>query len=88
MSVQTVTMLVDAIERDQALLIDEMEQKQEEAERRGDELLKELQQEISELQRRSRELQHLEHSEDPLHLIQVRKSCPLFMFSSSLNCLY
>ncbi|XP_051257805.1 E3 ubiquitin-protein ligase TRIM39 isoform X1 [Dicentrarchus labrax] len=69
-SVQVVTMVMSAIERNQALFIDEMEQKQGAAERRGEELLKELEQEINELQRTRSELQHLEHTEDPLHLIQ------------------
>lgn len=71
-------MLRSAVESNQALLVDEIEQKQESAERRADELLKELQQENNELQRRSNELQHLEHTEDPLHLIQVKKTikCP------------
>lgn len=83
-------MVRSAIERNQALLADEIEQKQEAAERRADERLKELQQEIDELQRRRSELQHLEQAEDPLHLIQVNKTlkCPLFMFSSTLDCLY
>lgn len=78
-------MVMSAIERNQALFIDEMEQKQGAAERRGEELLKELEQEINELQRMRSELQDLEHTEDPLHLIQVRKPCFLFMFLSSLK---
>ncbi len=83
-SVQAITMLVNTIERNQAQLIDEIEQKQEVAKTKGDKLLKELEQEISELQGRSSELQHLQHSENPLYLIQVRKSCPIFTFSSTL----
>lgn len=83
-------MVVSSIERNQALLIDEIEQKQEAAERRAEEFLKELKQEIEELQRRRSELQHLEHTEDTLYLLQVRKSCmhTLFMFSSALDYLY
>ncbi|KAM9335135.1 E3 ubiquitin-protein ligase TRIM39-like [Symphorus nematophorus] len=70
-SVQVATMVISAIEENQALLIDEIERKHEAAERSGDELVRELGQEIKELQRRRSELQHLEHTEDPLHLIQI-----------------
>lgn len=89
-SAQVVAMVRSTIERNQALLVDEIKQKQEAAERRADELLKDLQQETDELQRRRSELQHLEQTVDPLHLIQVNKTlkCPLFMFSSTLDCLY
>ncbi|KAG8006002.1 E3 ubiquitin-protein ligase TRIM21 [Nibea albiflora] len=69
-SIQVVTMVISTIERNQALLMEEMEKKQEETERNAEEVLKELRQEINELQRRHNELQQLEHSEDPLHLIQ------------------
>lgn len=88
-SADVVATLRSAIESNQALLVDELEQKQESTERRVDELLNELQQEIDELQRRSDELQNLEHTEDHLHLIQVKKTpkCPL-MFSSTLDCFY
>lgn len=64
-------MMKNAFERNQALLVGDMEQKQDEAESRADEIFKDLQQEINELQRRRSELQHLEGTKDPLHLIQV-----------------
>ncbi|XP_073331677.1 E3 ubiquitin-protein ligase TRIM21-like [Pagrus major] len=70
-SVQVFTMVTSTLERNQTLLIDEIEKKQEAAERKADELLEELGQEISELQRRRSELQQLEHTEDPLHLIRT-----------------
>lgn len=70
--VQVVTMVISTIERNQALLIDEMEQKQEASEKKAQELLDELGQEINELQKRRSELQNLEHTNDPLHLLQVR----------------
>lgn len=65
-------MVISTIERNQALLIDEMEQKQEASEKKAQELLDELGQEINELQKRRSELQNLEHTNDPLHLLQVR----------------
>ncbi|XP_071385663.1 E3 ubiquitin-protein ligase TRIM39-like [Centroberyx affinis] len=69
-SVQVFSMLVSAIERNQAGLIEEIEEKQKAAERRAEGLLNQLGQEISELQRRSGELKHLEHTENHLHLLQ------------------
>ncbi|XP_068584400.1 E3 ubiquitin-protein ligase TRIM21-like [Cebidichthys violaceus] len=69
-SIQVVTRVISIIEKNQALLIDEIEKKQEAVNKTEDDLLKELGQEINELQRRRSELQHLEHSDDPLHLLQ------------------
>ncbi|KAM9718239.1 E3 ubiquitin-protein ligase TRIM39-like isoform 2-T2 [Menidia menidia] len=69
-SVQAATMVITAFERYQALLIEEIEQKHEAEERRAEELLCELEEETSELQRRYSELQHLEDTKDPLHLLQ------------------
>ncbi|XP_034425198.1 E3 ubiquitin-protein ligase TRIM21-like [Hippoglossus hippoglossus] len=68
-SVQVFTMVIGAIERNQALLIEEIEQKQEAAEKRAEELLEELEQEVEELQRRRGELQLLEITEDPFRLL-------------------
>lgn len=72
--VQNATMMVIAIERNQALLIEEIERKQEVAEKRAEELLKEISQEINELQKRRSELHLLEHIENPVQLQQVRIS--------------
>uniref|UniRef100_UPI0037E99946 E3 ubiquitin-protein ligase TRIM39-like n=1 Tax=Semicossyphus pulcher TaxID=241346 RepID=UPI0037E99946 len=69
-SVQVATMVISAIETNQALLIKDIEEKQEAAERTAGGLLKELEQEINELHIRRAELQQLEHTEEPLHLIQ------------------
>lgn len=66
-------MVISAIEGNQSLLLSEIEQRQQAAERGAAELLSKLQQEIGDLQRGHGELQQLEDSEDPLHLIQVRK---------------
>ncbi|XP_054863709.1 E3 ubiquitin-protein ligase TRIM39-like isoform X2 [Amphiprion ocellaris] len=73
-SVQVFTMVVSAIETNQALLIEDIEEKQEAIERLAEELLNKLKQEISELQRRRSELQSLEHSRDHLHLV-LSSSC-------------
>ncbi|XP_074479620.1 E3 ubiquitin-protein ligase TRIM21-like [Sebastes fasciatus] len=79
-SIEVVTMVISVIEKNQASLIEKMEQKQEVAEKTEGELIKELGQEINELQRRRSELQHLEHSDDPLHILQCfpSLSSPLF----------
>ncbi|XP_071385651.1 E3 ubiquitin-protein ligase TRIM39-like [Centroberyx affinis] len=69
-SIQVFSMLISAIERHQAGLIEEIKEKQKAAERRAEGLLNQLEQEISELQRRSSELKHLEHTENHLHLLQ------------------
>nr|XP_019964295.1 PREDICTED: E3 ubiquitin-protein ligase TRIM39-like [Paralichthys olivaceus] len=68
-SVQVFTMVISAIEMSQALLIEEIEKKQEAAQRRAEELLQVLQQEIEELERRCRGLRSLENTEDLLHLL-------------------
>lgn len=69
---QVVTNVISVIEENQASLIDEIEKKQGAAHRKDEALLQELGLEINELQRRRSELQHLESSDDPLHLLQVR----------------
>lgn len=72
------SILTDTIEKNRAWLVDEMERQHDAAERRGNSLLTELKQETDELRRRHSELEQLELSEDPLHLIQVRQSCQSF----------
>ncbi|XP_041634956.1 E3 ubiquitin-protein ligase TRIM21-like [Cheilinus undulatus] len=69
-SVQVATMAMSAIETNQAMLTKRIEEKQKASERSAEGFLKELEQEINELQIRCTELQQLEHTEEPLHLIQ------------------
>ncbi|KAM3857544.1 zinc finger protein RFP-like [Diretmus argenteus] len=69
-SVQAFSMLVSSIERSQAELIEEMEERQKAAERRAEVLLHQLEEEINEIQRRNTELEHLEHTDNHLHLLQ------------------
>ncbi|XP_071315932.1 E3 ubiquitin-protein ligase TRIM21-like [Trachinotus anak] len=69
-SSQVCTTLITTIQRHQAGLVEELKERQAEAERRAEEQLDELEQEITELQTRSSELQHLELTENPLHLLQ------------------
>lgn len=73
-SVEVFTQVISAIETNQALLIEEIEKKQEEAEKKAEEYLKELEQEIRELQMRRADLRILENTEDPLHLATVSSS--------------
>lgn len=72
-SSQVCTLLITTIERHQAELVDELEQRQEETETQAEELLHELRQEINELQTSNSELQHLELTQNPLHVLQVRR---------------
>ncbi|XP_030609870.1 nuclear factor 7, ovary-like [Archocentrus centrarchus] len=67
---QICSMLITTIERQQAELVRELEDRQLEAEKKAEDLLKELEKEIHELQKRSSELQHLELTPSPLHLLQ------------------
>ncbi|XP_077961197.1 E3 ubiquitin-protein ligase TRIM39-like [Gasterosteus aculeatus] len=69
-SAKVCSLLITAIEKNQARLVEELEQKHQEAERRAAELLQELQQEIRELQARGIELVQLEQSQSPVHLLQ------------------
>lgn len=72
-SIHVANLAINAIERSQALLIEELEEKHEAVKRRAEDLLEELDQELGELQRRRGELQYLENTKDPLHLLQVRR---------------
>ncbi|XP_042368396.1 E3 ubiquitin-protein ligase TRIM21-like [Plectropomus leopardus] len=69
-SIEVFSTVISVIEKNQALLFEEIDQKQQETQSVEVELISELEQEINELQRRRSELQHLEHTEDPLHLLQ------------------
>ncbi|XP_029382287.1 E3 ubiquitin-protein ligase TRIM21-like [Echeneis naucrates] len=69
-SAQVFTKVVSDIERNQALLVEEMQQKQEELERGADEFLEELKQEKQNLQTRYNQLHNLLVLEDPLHFLQ------------------
>ncbi|XP_030017443.1 E3 ubiquitin-protein ligase TRIM39-like [Sphaeramia orbicularis] len=69
-TVEVYTEVISATERHQAALIEEIEQKQEAAEKKAEDLLKELSSEINELQRRRNDLLHLELSDDPIDLFQ------------------
>lgn len=64
-------MLITAIKGHQAELVEELVERQQEAERRALEMFKELQQEIHDLQTRGSEVQGLERSQNPVHLLQV-----------------
>ncbi|KAG7462183.1 hypothetical protein MATL_G00199800 [Megalops atlanticus] len=70
-SMQVFSALVRSIETRQAKLTEELEEKQREAERRAEGLIKELEQELTELQRRNTELEQLSRTEDHLHFLQT-----------------
>ncbi|XP_050970731.1 E3 ubiquitin-protein ligase TRIM39-like [Labeo rohita] len=70
-NVELFSALMQSIERCQAELLEMMEEKQKAAEKQDEELIQELQQEITELTMRNTELDHLLHTEDHLHLLQI-----------------
>ncbi|XP_067379316.1 E3 ubiquitin-protein ligase TRIM39 isoform X1 [Channa argus] len=69
-SSQVCSKLITTIQTHLDLLIEELKQTQEEAENRAEGLLDELEQEINDLQIRNSELQHLELTQKPLHVLQ------------------
>ncbi|KAL1271823.1 hypothetical protein QQF64_030839 [Cirrhinus molitorella] len=73
-SIELFSDLMHSIERCQAELLEMMEEKQKAAEKQNEELIQELQQEITELTMRNTELDHLLHTEDHLHLLQIDPS--------------
>ncbi|XP_030592393.1 E3 ubiquitin-protein ligase TRIM21-like [Archocentrus centrarchus] len=68
--VQVFTALMESAERGLKELIEEIEDKQETAEKQAEGFIRDLEQEISELMERSSEVEQLSHSEDHLHLLQ------------------
>ena len=77
--------LLRSVERRQAELVEVIQRKQAAAERRAERLIAELELEITELERKRSEMEQLSHTEDHLHLLQVRRK-HLFLsgFFSSL----
>lgn len=71
-SVEVFSNLLRFMERKQAELVELIQRKQAAAELRAERLITELQLEITELERKRREMEQLSHTEDHLHLLQVR----------------
>ncbi|KAK5612859.1 hypothetical protein CRENBAI_005394 [Crenichthys baileyi] len=69
-SVHVVTMVINAIERNQALLFEEIEEKQEAAKRRAEDLLEELDRR-SEIEKEKGVSCNSGDTKDPLHLLQI-----------------
>ncbi|XP_063756724.1 E3 ubiquitin-protein ligase TRIM39-like isoform X2 [Eleginops maclovinus] len=69
-SAQVCSKMIAAIERHQADLVEELEEKQQEVERRAEELIGELTTEIGTLQARAKELHRLLRYQNPLYLLQ------------------
>uniref|UniRef100_A0A3B1IU36 Uncharacterized protein n=1 Tax=Astyanax mexicanus TaxID=7994 RepID=A0A3B1IU36_ASTMX len=76
-------MIQERLKKIQEIKHSVMEEKQKAAERQAEELIKELEQEITELKRRDTELEQISHTEDHLHLLQVR--VPLFLNSNAVH---
>ncbi|XP_076829400.1 E3 ubiquitin-protein ligase TRIM39-like [Brachyhypopomus gauderio] len=66
--------LLRCIEKSRTELLQVLEEKQKAAERQAEEFIKDLEQEITELKRRDTELDHLSHTEDHIHLLQMYPS--------------
>lgn len=66
------TVLFQSMERSQAELMEMIQRKQAAAEQRAQRLITELQLDITELERKRMEMEQLSHTEDHLHLLQVR----------------
>ncbi|XP_071374212.1 E3 ubiquitin-protein ligase TRIM21-like [Centroberyx affinis] len=69
-SLQVFTKLLYSIQRGQAEVLEVIEGRQRDAERRAGGVIAELEQEIDELRRSSAELERLSHTEDHLYLLQ------------------
>lgn len=86
--VKVFTALLRSVERRQAELVEMIQRRQAAAEKRAERIIMELELEITELQRRRNEMEQLSHSDDHLHLLQVR-SCHskmlLYAFAALLS---
>ncbi|XP_050961331.1 E3 ubiquitin-protein ligase TRIM39 [Labeo rohita] len=69
--VELFTDLIRSIERCQTELLEMMEEQQKAAEKQEQELIEDLEKDITELKMRNMELEHLSHTEDHLHLLQM-----------------
>lgn len=70
-SAARIAMIRRAVDTHQSLLQEELQQQQEEVEKRSDKLLREIQEEMEELRTKRSELQHIQESRVPLRLTQV-----------------
>uniref|UniRef100_A0A3Q0SG51 Uncharacterized protein n=1 Tax=Amphilophus citrinellus TaxID=61819 RepID=A0A3Q0SG51_AMPCI len=71
-SVQVFSVLIRTMETSQAELVEMLQRRQAAAEQRAESLIAELELEITELQRRRNEMEQLFHTDDHLHLLQIR----------------
>lgn len=71
-SMEVFSSLLRSMERNQSDLMEMIQRKQAAAEQRAQRLIAELELEITELERKRREMEQLSHTDDHLHLLQVR----------------
>lgn len=71
-SIEVFSSLLRSMERNQSELVEMIQRKQAAAEQRAQRLITELELEITELERKRREMEQLSHTDDHLHLLQVR----------------
>lgn len=71
-STEVFSALFRSMERRQAELVEMIQRKQAAAEQRAERLITELELEITELERKRSEMEQLSHTDDHLHLLQVR----------------
>lgn len=75
-SLEVFAALMRSMERIERDLVQMMERKQAAAEQRAERLIRELELEMTELERKRCEMEQLSHTEDHLHLLQVRTDVP------------
>lgn len=71
-SLEVFAALMRSMEKIETELVQMIQRKQAAAEQRAERLIKELELEITELERKRCEMEQLSHTEDHLHLLQVR----------------
>lgn len=71
-SLEVFAALMRSMEKIETDLVQMIQKKQAAAEQRAERLIKELELEITKLERKRREMEQLSHTEDHLHLLQVR----------------
>lgn len=71
-SLEVFAALMRSMEKIERELVQMIQRKQAAAEQRAERLIRELELEITELERRRGEMEQLSHTEDHLHLLQVR----------------
>ncbi len=79
--------LIRAVQKAQAELVLDIEEKQRKTESWANGQLQELEQEIDVLKLRNIELAYLSHTEDHIHFLQVEQFCLYFFTNAKYKCI-